>query len=427
MEKAYSRLSVDPVPGPSSCRSTSSRRADPNTARPSRQSPSAPGRSSGSSACPATTSRSSPTTDYYGKGPISSALVFKYIPDLTVLYTQFQTGDIDYIGLQGISPDHYEEAKKLPDRKIIAGAAALHREHRLQSRQPAVQGKAVREALYYAIDKKASSTRSITACRARPSPICRTQAWAYNPDLPKHEYDPAKAKKILDEPAGSPAPTASARRTACGSPSPTRPRPATTCASRRSSSCSRPAGDRRRDDDQQHAGRGDVGRLLDAVEIRHRDGRPRLHDRPRPRRAPTTSPATSIGAKGGAGQNTMQYDNPEVDTLLAEGADDARSGEAQGDLLASCRSIIRNDLPYLPIFQYAVVEGTKAGLKGYEPNINVQINTLEHRRLVLGDLIAAPAASRGMPPADRSARGQRIGGHLLKRCCRSCCCCCSSR
>jgi len=25
---------------------------------------------------------------------------------LTVLYTQFQTGDIDYIGLQGITADH---------------------------------------------------------------------------------------------------------------------------------------------------------------------------------------------------------------------------------------------------------------------------------------------------------------------------------
>ena len=39
----------------------------------------------------------------YGEGPYLERLIFKYMPDLTVLYTQFQTGDIDYIGLQGIT------------------------------------------------------------------------------------------------------------------------------------------------------------------------------------------------------------------------------------------------------------------------------------------------------------------------------------
>ena len=57
-------------------------------------------------------------TDFYGEGPHLERLIIKYVPDLTVLYTQFRTGDIDYIGLQGITADHYEEATKLADRVI---------------------------------------------------------------------------------------------------------------------------------------------------------------------------------------------------------------------------------------------------------------------------------------------------------------------
>ena len=39
-------------------------------------------------------------TGYHGKGPYLERVVFKYIPDLTVLYTQFRTGQVDYTGLQ---------------------------------------------------------------------------------------------------------------------------------------------------------------------------------------------------------------------------------------------------------------------------------------------------------------------------------------
>ena len=36
--------------------------------------------------------------DYFGEGPYIERLIFKYIPDMTVLYTQFRSGDIDVVG-----------------------------------------------------------------------------------------------------------------------------------------------------------------------------------------------------------------------------------------------------------------------------------------------------------------------------------------
>ncbi len=82
----------------------------------------------------------------------------------------------------------------------------------------------------------------------------------------------------------------------------------------------------------------------------------------------------SIAAQAGAGQNTVQYKNPEVDKLLEAAAVSVDRDERRKLYLAQ-QEIIRHDLPYLPIFQYAMVEGTKTGLNGYTANINVRINS----------------------------------------------------
>ena len=82
----------------------------------------------------------------------------------------------------------------------------------------------------------------------------------------------------------------------------------------------------------------------------------------------------SIAAQGGAGQNTVQYKNPEVDKLLEAAAISVDRDERREKYLQQ-QAILRHDLPYLPIFQYAMVEGTKTGLAGYTPNINVRINS----------------------------------------------------
>ena len=38
------------------------------------------------------------------------------------------------------------------------------------------------------------------------------------------------------------------------------------------------------------------------------------------------------------------------------------------------QEMTRRDLPYLPIFQYVLVQGVKTGLQGFVPNINTQEN-----------------------------------------------------
>ncbi len=91
-------------------------------------------------------------------------------------------------------------------------------------------------------------------------------------------------------------------------------------------------------------------------------------------------------AKGGAGQNTMQYVNPKVDELLVQGATTLEQSK-RIPIYHELLGIVRNDLPMLPVFQYARIEGVKSGLIGYEPSVYVQCELLEYRQVVLVHLI----------------------------------------
>jgi peptide/nickel transport system substrate-binding protein len=86
------------------------------------------------------------------------------------------------------------------------------------------------------LDQQAGDHRRIYYGVPKPTESFAPQeSWAYNPNLPKQEYDLAKANKILDEAGWKRGFAACARRTACRSNSRSRPRRAPRCASSASS------------------------------------------------------------------------------------------------------------------------------------------------------------------------------------------------
>ncbi len=145
-------------------------------------------------------------TDYFGDGPMLATAVYKYIPDLTVLFTQFRTGDIDYIGLQGISADHYQEAIKIPDRTVVNAPLSFIECFYFNLGLPQFQERVVRQALYAAYDKDSIIQQLYYGLPTQSESYLPKQSWAYNPNLPKHEYNPEKAKQMLDEAGWKPGP-----------------------------------------------------------------------------------------------------------------------------------------------------------------------------------------------------------------------------
>ncbi len=311
---------------------------------------------------------------YFGDGPYLDRVVYKYIPDLTVLYTQFRTGDIDYIGLQGITADHYAEAEKLPDRNVVVNSQAFIENFYFNLGKPQFQDKVVREALYASMDK-GSIIKELYYGLPKPSEsYLPAQSWAFSSDLPKQSYDPDRAKEMLDQAGWKPGPGGIREKDGV----------------KLEFINSTTAGNHLREQVQQLLQQDwqDIGVSMTIKNlppaVMWADYWIMSHFEtavvgidfmvgPDPDATDYFS-SQSIAAKTGSGQNTMQYSNPKVDALLQQGATTLdRPGRTA--IYHELQATLRGDLPFLPIFQYAEVEGTKSTLKGYQPNINVRLNT----------------------------------------------------
>ena len=312
--------------------------------------------------------------DYFGEGPLLASVQYKYIPDLTVLYTQFRTGDIDYISLQGITADHDAEAKKLPDRTIHSAAQATIENFYFNLGLPQFREKAVRQAIYLAYDKDSIIQQIYYGLPTVSESYLPQQSWAYNSDLPKHEYDPGKAKAMLDAAGWKPGPDGVRAKNGV----------------QLAFSNSTTAGNHLREQVQQLLQQPfqavgiamTIKNLPPAVMWGEYWIKSHFETAivgidfmvgPDPDASDYFSSA-AIAAKTGSGQNTMQYSNPEVDQLLQAGATELDQAK-RIPIYQKLQQVLRDDLAFLPQHQYVLVEGTKAKLLGYQANINVRLNT----------------------------------------------------
>jgi peptide/nickel transport system substrate-binding protein len=311
---------------------------------------------------------------YFGDGPYIETLIYKYIPDTTVLYTQFKTGDIDAVGIKYISPDYYEEAKTLAERSVTIAPVATVEVLMFNLGRPQFREKAVREALYCALDKRSIIDALYYGIPSETETYMSKALVYYNPDLPKHEYDLERAKAIL-EGAGWVA-GADGVRSKDGV--------------RLAFSVSTTSGDHLREQAQQviQQSFAEIGVEMSISNFPPAvmwgeyffqskydialAGVPYLVGGD-----PDTSEffsSKSIPVQGGGGMNTAQYSNPKVDQLLQEAAATFAVDGRQKKYF-EIQQILRDELAFLPIYQQAFVYGCKSQLEGMKPNANTQINT----------------------------------------------------
>jgi peptide/nickel transport system substrate-binding protein len=312
--------------------------------------------------------------DYHLDGPYINTLIVKYIPDLNVMYTQFKSGDIDVMGLQWITADHYEEAKTLPGKTVQVAGAGSFESFALNMQRPQFQELAVRQALYAAIDKKSIIEALYYGIPPETETYMPRQSFYYNPDLPKHEFNLHSANKLLDD-AGWVRGADGIREKG---------------GVKLSFTNSTTAGNHLREQVQQFIQQTfkDIGVAMtisnlppavmwgdywmksqfDSVIV----GMNTLLGAD-----PDNSDYFMSGnsaALGGAGQNTTCYQNAEVDALFKQGAE-TFVPEERKPIYQKIQELIRHDLPLLPLYQYAVVKARKENVTGPLPNVNYRIDT----------------------------------------------------
>lgn len=312
--------------------------------------------------------------EYHMDGPFLTTLIIKYVPDLNVMYTQFKSGDIDVIGLQYISPDHLAEAETLSGKVVTVAGTATFESIGLNMTRPQFQELAVRQALYAALDKTSIIDALYYGVPTPTETYMPQQSYYYNPDLPKHEFNLDKARALLDG-AGWVLGADGIREKD---------------GVKLAFSNSTTAGNHLREQAQQFIQQtfaeigvemtiknlppavmwGDywMNSEFDSVVV----GLNTLAGAD-----PDTSDyfmSTMSPTLGGAGQNTFAYQNPKVDELLIKGAA-SFAPEERKVIYKELQEVIRADLPFLPVFQYAVIKGWKDDVTGPAPNVNNRIDT----------------------------------------------------
>lgn len=313
-------------------------------------------------------------TGYFAEGPHIQRLVFKYIPDATVMYAQFKAGDIDLHSLNYISPENYEEAKGLAGKTAAIYPSSTIECIAFNTAVPPLDELAVRQAIYYSYDKTSIIQSLYYGVPTATDSYMPQQSFYYNPDLPKHEFSPDKAKQILEE-AGWKVGSDGIR---------------VKDGKRLSFTNSTTSGNHVREQMQQFFQQtlAEVGiemkieNMPAAVLFADFWMKSQFHSVLHGQDYLTGSdPDTSdfflssnSAAKGGGGLNFWQYANPEVDKLLAKG-NALFVPDERKPIYFKIQEIVRHDLPFMPLFQRARIVGYKTGLTGYKDNVNNRIDT----------------------------------------------------
>jgi peptide/nickel transport system substrate-binding protein len=347
--------------------------SDPNTA-PFNQTPVGTGPFKWGTRTPGDNIQLVANEKFHGKGPYLERAVLKYVPDQTALYAQFRTGQVDLIIGTGIPANFYAEAVKLPGRKVAKIPSASLEMLMPNLEHPVLKDKAVRKALYASLNKQAIIDIIYYGLHIPTESFSPQDSWAYNPNLPKHVYDLALANKILDE--------AGWKRSGSG----TRMKdgvPLTFAVSTTTGAALREQAQQLMMQDWAQIGaKMTINNMPAAViwgEFYTRSKFESLIVGTAFRTVIDPDPAArfasdAIPAKSGAGANQMQWQNAEVDQLLKDGQT-TFDQEKRKAIYWKLQEIAREELPILPIYQYAPVEGYKEGLIGYEPNVNARQNT----------------------------------------------------
>ncbi len=129
--------------------------------------------------------------------PYLDRILFKMMPDQTVLVTQLKAGEIRiaYTVPYSAAP----ELKRMPGMEIIANPILSWQYLAFNFKGPAsLRDVRVRQAISHAINKSTVS-RALGGYPIPLRSVVLPSLWYYDPDSPDHPYDVARAKALLDE------------------------------------------------------------------------------------------------------------------------------------------------------------------------------------------------------------------------------------
>jgi len=304
---------------------------------------------------------------YHRGAPAIDTVIHKFVPDQTVLYTQFKTGEIDVLGLHGVPPERFEEARHLSGRNALVTPAPWVEFIYFNCGKPQFKEKIVRQALYLAVDKEKWIKDIFYGLPPKTLSYLHPSHWAYNHNLKDPGFNPKKAAEMLEG--------AGWKKGADGI------RQKNGIKLKFSMSTTAGAKAREQAEAMIQADWKEIGvhmeiKNMPASVVWGEYTTKSQFDTLMVGWEPTVGMdpdytarchSKQIPVKDGVGSNYVQYQNPKLDKLLEEGVL-ISDMEKRKKVYYKIQEILLEDVPFAPIFAWTFMYGKKSNLKGYKIN-----------------------------------------------------------
>jgi peptide/nickel transport system substrate-binding protein len=135
---------------------------------------------------------------YWNGTPRNAGIVLKVIPDDTMRGLELRKGTVDVI-VNDMPPDIVHQMEKTGDFTVVRSPGLDFSYLGFNMRDPAVADRRVRQAIGFATNRDAI-VKYLRRDLAHPATgMLPPQAWAYEPDIFRFTYDPARARTLLDD------------------------------------------------------------------------------------------------------------------------------------------------------------------------------------------------------------------------------------
>jgi peptide/nickel transport system substrate-binding protein len=135
---------------------------------------------------------------YWGAIPHLARVRFAVVPDATTEALELRKGSADLAINAPMSPDTIVTLERYPSLIVQHGPGTRLAYLAFNLRDPVLKDVRVRRAIAYALDRR-PMMEYLWRSEVQPAAsILPRQSWAYDADVPRYDYDPGKARQLLD-------------------------------------------------------------------------------------------------------------------------------------------------------------------------------------------------------------------------------------
>jgi peptide/nickel transport system substrate-binding protein len=139
-----------------------------------------------------------PFADYFGGRPQNAGVVLRVVPDTIMRGLELRKGTMDIV-VNDLEPDIVHQLGQDPRLQLVEGPGTDYQYIGVNLRDPILKDVRVRQAIAYAIDRKAIIEYLRRGLAIPASGLLPPVSWAFDPGVFTFTYDPAKARALLDE------------------------------------------------------------------------------------------------------------------------------------------------------------------------------------------------------------------------------------